>query len=55
MNTEEELQFLKRIVFRSIEFCKIGIESKNMLSSFTEDKHKMEILRDKLEKCKSDS
>jgi hypothetical protein len=46
--TEEEREFLHRVVHRTIEFCKMGIENNSMDSDFTRDKHKIELLRDKL-------
>lgn len=52
--TKEEIEFIHRVVDRTIEFCKMGIENKNMHADFSKDKHKLEILRDKLKEAKKD-
>lgn len=45
---QEEAKFLYRVVNRTIEFCKMGIENKNMKSDFTNDLRSVEILLNKL-------
>lgn len=48
--TEEEREFLLRIVERAIKFFEMGLLNKNMIADFIEDKQKAEILRGKLKK-----